>query len=107
MRQYRACVVDSLGLGITCVLYHSTMCTRHPDLVSFAFYAIPIFRIIIFYLLVSSHFKTDLITIPNLRITQVVPSNATSSKKYYVVGNSCTYTICHVYVEKRTSTRAV
>ena len=23
------------------VLYHSTMCTRHPDLVSFAFYAIP------------------------------------------------------------------
>ena len=34
----RACVVDSLGLGITCVLYHSIMCTRHPDLVSFAFY---------------------------------------------------------------------
>ena len=44
VRQYRACVVDSLGLGITCVLYHSTMCTRHPDLVSFAFYAIPIFQ---------------------------------------------------------------
>ena len=44
---YRACVVDSLGLGITCVLYHSTMCSRHPDLVSFAFYAIPIFHIII------------------------------------------------------------
>ena len=37
----------SLGLGITCVLYHSTMHTRHPDLVSFAFYAIPIFHIII------------------------------------------------------------
>ena len=53
VRQYRACVVDSLGLGITCVLYHCTMCTRHPDLVSFA---IPIFHIIIFYLLVSSHF---------------------------------------------------
>ena len=34
VRQYRACVVDSLGLGITCVF---TMCTRHPDLVSFAF----------------------------------------------------------------------
>ena len=32
LRQYRACVVDSLGLGITCVLYHSTMCTRHPDI---------------------------------------------------------------------------
>ena len=28
VRQYRACVVDSLGLGITCVLYHCTMCTR-------------------------------------------------------------------------------
>ena len=38
--QCRACVIDSLGMGITCVLYHSTMCTRHPDLVSFAFYAI-------------------------------------------------------------------
>ena len=36
VRQYRACVVDSLGLGITCVLYH---CTRHPDVVSFVFYA--------------------------------------------------------------------
>ena len=47
VRQYRACVVDSLGLGITCVLYRSAMCTRHPDLVSFAFYAIPIFHIII------------------------------------------------------------
>ena len=47
VRQYRACVVDSLGLGITCVLYHSSMCSWHPDLVSFAFYAIPIFHIII------------------------------------------------------------
>ena len=47
VRQYRACVVDSLGLGITCVLYHSTMCTRHPNLASFAFYAIPTFQIII------------------------------------------------------------
>ena len=37
VRQYRACVVDSLGLGITCVLYHCTMYTRHPDLVSSAF----------------------------------------------------------------------
>ena len=50
VRQYRACVVDSLGLGITCVLYHSTMHTRHLDLVSFA---IPI-RIC--NVLVSSHF---------------------------------------------------
>ena len=47
LRQYGACVVDSLGLGITWILYHSTMHTRHPDLVSFAFYAIPIFHIII------------------------------------------------------------
>ena len=29
VRQYRACVIDSLGLGIICVLYHCTMCTRH------------------------------------------------------------------------------
>ena len=42
VRQYRPCVVDSLGLGITCALYHCTMCTRHPDLVFFAFCAIPI-----------------------------------------------------------------
>ena len=47
VRQYRACVVNSLGLGITCVFYHCTMCTRHPDLVSSAFYAIPIFHILI------------------------------------------------------------
>ena len=52
LQQYRACVVDSLGLGITCVLYHCTMCTRHPNLVSFAFYAIPIFHIRMFNLLV-------------------------------------------------------
>ena len=32
VRQYRACVIDSLGLGIT-VLCHFTMCTRHPDLI--------------------------------------------------------------------------
>ena len=32
VRQYRACVIDSLGLGITFVLYHCTMCTRHRDL---------------------------------------------------------------------------
>ena len=32
VRQYRACVVDSLGLGITCVLYQCTMCTGIPIL---------------------------------------------------------------------------
>ena len=47
VRQYSVCVVDSLGVGITCVLHHSSMCTRHPNLVSSAFYAIPIFHIII------------------------------------------------------------
>ena len=47
VRQYRDCFVDSLGLGVTCVLYHSSMCTRHTNLVSSAFYAIPIFHIII------------------------------------------------------------
>ena len=57
VQQYRACVVESPGLGITCVLYHCTMCTRHPDLVSFAFCAIPIFYIRIFYLNVSLIFK--------------------------------------------------
>ena len=57
VRQYRACVVDSLGLGITCVLYHCTMCTRHPDLVSFTFYAIPIFHIIILIYLSPLIFK--------------------------------------------------
>ena len=46
VRQYRACVVGSLGWELR-VLYHCTMCTRHPDLVSFTFYAIPIFHIII------------------------------------------------------------
>ena len=30
------------------VLYHCTMCTRHPDLVSLDFYAIPIFHILMF-----------------------------------------------------------
>ena len=43
VRQYRACGIDSLGLGITCILYHCTMCTSRHDLVSFAFYAIPIY----------------------------------------------------------------
>ena len=47
LRHERACVVDSLGLGITCVLYRCTMCTRHPNPVSFAFYAISIFHILI------------------------------------------------------------
>ena len=48
------CLCNDIGLVslILCVLYHCTMCTGHPDLVSFAFYAIPIFQIIIFYLLV-------------------------------------------------------
>ena len=50
--QYRACAVESLELGITCILYHYT---RHPDLVS---YAIPIFYI---HLFVSSHYKITIL----------------------------------------------
>ena len=37
-RRYRACAIDSLGLGIMCTLYHCTVCTSDPNLVSFAFY---------------------------------------------------------------------
>ena len=42
VQQCRACVIDSLGLGITCLisLYYKLLCIRHPDL---DFYAIPIF----------------------------------------------------------------
>ena len=43
------CLCDNIGLVSLIllgwelhVLYHCTMCTRHPDLVSFAFCAIPI-----------------------------------------------------------------
>ena len=33
VRQYRAWVVDLLGLGIhMCGVYYSVMCTTHPDL---------------------------------------------------------------------------
>ena len=39
MRQYSACVVDSHGQGITCILYHCS--TSHPNLVSFAFVPSP------------------------------------------------------------------
>ena len=71
------------------VLYHCTMCTRHPDFVSFAFYAIPIFHIRI---------RSYLIRIPNLLIILVqVSSNATSSKKYHVVGSST----IHVHVRRQ------
>ena len=52
VRQYRACVIDSLGLGILRVLYHCTMCTRHPDL---DFLCHP--YILTLHLLVSSHFN--------------------------------------------------
>ena len=37
LRQYTACVIDSLGLGITRVLYHCTMCIRHPNLSALLF----------------------------------------------------------------------
>ena len=36
VRQYRACVVDLLGLGIhMCGVYYSIMRTTHPDLSAF------------------------------------------------------------------------
>ena len=48
-----SCCCDNIGLVslilLGCelrVLYHCTICTRHPDLVSLDFYAIPIFHII-------------------------------------------------------------
>ena len=35
VQKYRACVVDYLGLGITCLIITVyTMCTRYPDHVS-------------------------------------------------------------------------
>ena len=38
VRQYRACVVDLLGLGIhMCGVYYSIMRTTHPDLVCLLF----------------------------------------------------------------------
>ena len=40
VQQYRACVVDSLGLG-------NYVCTMHPSFVSLDFDAIPIFHILI------------------------------------------------------------
>ena len=86
-------------------LYHCTMCTRHPDLVSLDFYAIP-FEFL--HLLVSSHFQTDLITILNLLIILLqVSSNAMSRKKYYVVGSLDYSCICmYMYTEKCISTWA-
>ena len=46
------CVVDSLGLGITCHITVYVLCVRGiPDLVSLDFYAIPIFHILISHLL--------------------------------------------------------
>ena len=38
VRRYLACVVDSLGLELH-VLYHYTMCTRHPNLVISSLYS--------------------------------------------------------------------
>ena len=69
VRQYRACVVDSLGLGITCLIFHCTVYTASGS-----------FMPSHSNLLVSSHFK---LTILNLLI--IVSSNATSSN---VVGTT-------------------
>ena len=97
VQRYRACVIDSLGLGITCVLYHCTVCTRLPDLVTFAFYAIPMFYILICYIYLSPLiFKLIQSQFLNLLIIMVqVSSNAMSSKRIHVIGSldySCTCT---------------
>ena len=78
VRQYRACVIDSLGLGITCVLYHCIVCTRHPDLVSLLFVPSLYSNSTLEFLIYSS--PSFLITIPNLMII-LVSSNAKSSQK--------------------------
>ena len=62
VRQYRACVADSLGLGITCVISLYTICTRHANLVSFA---IPIFHIQIRRIFTFTCLLSFLITSPN------------------------------------------
>ena len=62
MQQYRACGIDSFGLGITCIFYHCTMCTSHHDLVFLCHPYILILIRRIFTSLVPSHFYTDLIT---------------------------------------------
>ena len=49
LQQYRACINNSLVLGIPCILHHCTMCTSHPDVVFFSFYTIPIFHILHLY----------------------------------------------------------
>ena len=48
-----SCRCDNIGLVLLilvgwelCVFYNCTMCTRHPDLVSLDFYAIPLFTCI-------------------------------------------------------------
>ena len=37
VRQYRACVVDSLGLGITCVLYITVLCVQGIPILLFVY----------------------------------------------------------------------
>ena len=81
VRQYRACVVDSLGLGITCLI--SLYCVQHIPILSLLIFMPSLYSTFQFkeflHLLVSSHFK---LTIPNVLIILVqVSSNATSSQK--------------------------
>ena len=57
MRQYRACVVDSLGLGIT------VLCIQTIPILSHLLFMPSLYSTFNFeYLLVPSHCKTDLIT---------------------------------------------
>ena len=62
MQQYRACVIDFLGMGIICASYITVLCVQAIP-ISLAFYAIPIFHILT--LTCPLFFYTDLITILN------------------------------------------
>ena len=98
VRHYRACVVDSLGLGITCVisLYYVYKASQSCLLCFLCHPYIPHYNFLFTCLL------SDLITILLIILVQVsIQQCYEQPKKYYVVGNSCTCTCIrremHVY----------
>ena len=97
MQPHRACVVDFLVLGTTCILYRCKMCTSHPDLVSSA---ILIFHILNLY----TCLLLFLITIPNALTILVQVSSSAKKEDYTLVENktihstqSATRTQMHVW----------
>ena len=79
------CHCDNIGLvslillGWELLLYHCTMCARHPDLVSLDFYAIPIFPLDIYTCIYSTHIL-DLLPILLHNLLYILPhSNAHST----------------------------